>query len=333
MLIGYRYESTAEELRIHSVNRMVPVLILFLLLITCAAPLAFGVDGWISGHSPFARLRLLETLIVTLALLALPALGLAVLLYLPARETLVLSARQGYGLRSQANIFGRHRKRVDEFNLEHARALQLRLIRSSRPSPVQLWLQLRSGDEHRLNFDTVQLKPGTAKTDAWLQQIAAELQLPLPTRVIEFTPEQYQREREKQPRQRKTPRIAAPPRQTTAALNLVSRSSSSSPAPAFGPHHDPDRINAVVRVFLALFGAMMALYELTQLFALVRGVSRGVLRVSGYRSNSSHRYSWSEEPVWFSVHLLMGIGEVLFVGFIAWACMRLAVYGRFGSKP
>ena len=81
-----------------------------------------------------------------------------------------------------------------------------------------------------------------------------------------------------------------------------------------------------------MLGAFLGVLELSQVFALVPALLTGRLRVSGFRSRAT-TFDWADHPVSFSFNLFIGVVEVVIIGYIAWACLRIAIQGRFKSGP
>ena len=82
MLIGYRYEEHGDVLRIHAANRVLQALLLLLLLACVGLPLLL--------RGELAQVGGADMMVALLALIALPASGVACAWYFPARETLAL---------------------------------------------------------------------------------------------------------------------------------------------------------------------------------------------------------------------------------------------------
>ncbi len=140
--IGYRYEERGDLLRIHSANRLLQALLLLLLLACIGLPLLLR--GELAGRSGG------DMVVALLALIALPALGVACAWYFPVRETLELERAGRRVQRCRHNLFG-GRARVEEaFALEDGDRLQLRQTgAASAPGRLRLLGFLRCLAGHR----------------------------------------------------------------------------------------------------------------------------------------------------------------------------------------
>lgn len=293
-LIGYRYEERGDLLRIHSANRLLQALLLLLLLACIGLPLLLR--GELAGRSGG------DMVVALLALIALPALGVACAWYFPVRETLELERAGRRVQRCRHNLFG-GRARVEEaFALEDGDRLQLRRTGAA-SAPVRLRLLGRDGGVHRLSFETVAVRPGTAMTDARLRRIAAHLRLELPGEIVGLPPQQPQEARAR-------PALSAP-----AATTPDTR------------RDEADAIAPGIRAVLALLGCFLAAFEATQAFALLRAMFTGMLYASFWRGRIQAHH-WDGQPASFLLQASVGLAEILVVGVLAWGCLRLALAGR-----
>lgn len=299
MLIGYRYEEHGDILRIHSANRLLQALLLLFLLGGVVMPLLLR--GELAGRSGA------DMPVALLALMVLPALGMACAWYFPVRETLELDRAGRRARRCRRNLFGGRARLEEAFVLENGDRLQLQRAGAA-PAPIRLWLLGRDGDAHRLSFETVAVRPDSAMTEAWLRRIAAHLQLELPGEIA-----------------------ASPPMSPRQA-----RSRPSPPAPAAATHgtlrDDADAIAPGIRAVLALLGCFLAALEASQAFALLRAVLSGTLHGSFWRGRTQ-AYHWDGQPWSFLLQMSVGVGEILVVGLLAWGCLRLALAGRLRQLP
>lgn len=250
MLIGYRDEEPGDLLRIHSAHRLLQALLLLFLLACVGLPLLLR--GEVAGRSGG------DMAVALLALIALPALGRACAWYFPVRETLELDRVGRRAQRHRRNLFGGRARLEELFALEDGGRLQLQRI-GAPPAPVRLWLLGRDGDAHRLSFETVAVRPGTAMTNAWLRRIAAHLHLELPGEIVVLPPLRPQEARTR-------PALPAP-----AATTPGTR------------RDDDDAIAPGIRAVLALLGCLLAAFEAIQAFALLRAVFTGTLYSSFWR--------------------------------------------------
>ncbi len=294
MLIGYRYEEQGDTLRIHSANRLLQALLLLFLLACVALPLLLR--GELAGGGGA------DMLMALLALTALPALGVVCAWYFPVREMLVLDRAGRRAQRHRRNLFGGRARREEAFALEDGGRLQLQRVGSA-SAPVRLWLLGHGGAAHRLSFETVAVRPGSAATDAWLRRIATHLHLPLPGEIVVLPPTQTQ--------QAHAASLQAAP---VATAPGAAREDGDAPAPG-------------IRAVLALLGCFLAVLEASQAFALLRAVFTGTLHASFWRGRA-HAYHWEAQPLPFLLHASVGLAEILLVGLLAWGCLRLALAGR-----
>jgi hypothetical protein len=163
--------------------------------------------------------------------------------------------------------------------------------------------------------------PGSKRTDLWLRELADYLSVAVPTEVVAAsaagaTPASY----------RPAP---APTRKSAwkGARQLKLKGKELTPA-----SESTEKPGVPARALLTLLGAFLAVLELVNVVALVPALFTGRLRVSGFRTGSTIFY-WAEQPIAFSFNLLIGAGEVLIIGAIAWGCLRTAICGRMKSNP
>lgn len=293
-LIGYRYEEHGELLRIHSANRLLQALLLLFLLACIGLPLLLR--GELAGRSGG------DMAVALLAMIALPAFGMACAWYFPVRETLELERAGRRVQRCHRNLFGGRVQREEAFALEDGNRLQLGRTGAA-PAPVRLWLLGHDGNAYRLSFETVAVRPGTAMTDAWLRRIAAHLRLELPAEIDVSPPLRPQEARVR-------PAFSAPAA-TAAGIR----------------RDDADAIAPGIRAVLALLGCFLAAFEATQAFALLRAVFTGTLYGSFWRGRIQAHH-WDGQPGSFLLQAAVGLAEILVVGVLAWGCLRLALAGR-----
>lgn len=165
--IGHRFERTAhDDLHIHSRKLVQSTAVLLVGASAFILPLALIVFGIANGHAPLAGL---DSLLIVLGLLLIPALGLLLMVYTDIRETLLLSRLDGEGKRRTRNFFGRRERVHSVFRIDAPRHLELRHRQQAEPAYTQLWLVMRDGTEHRLTTDNVPVVPGSKRTDLWLR--------------------------------------------------------------------------------------------------------------------------------------------------------------------
>ncbi len=313
MLIGHRYEHTPDgDLRIRSHNHVLGGLVLMFLAIGFGVPTVVLMEGMKAGS-------LVNTLLVGLAMLLLPAMSLLALWSSAPRETLTLSRRNDVVERRRRMLLGL-REQVEQFALGRPVALELRVRKDARPAIGTLWMIQPDGREQCLSPGNFALLPGRPSTERWLGEVAGYLQVAV-TRVERDAAGADARPVAPLPAWRRRAEAfnavhAPPPR--------VARKASTPNAPTAS---DPnDRIGLLARVVVALFGLFLAVLELSQALAVGTALFTGRLRVSGFRTGS-HSYLWDERPMAFSVHTLFGVVEVLVVGYIAWQCLRISATG------
>lgn len=313
MLIGHRFERTANgDLHIHSRNLVQSAFMLLTGAITFILPVAcvgFWLTEW---QAQLADLNPLSTLLLVLALLLMPAMGLSLMVYMGSRESLLLSRVDGEGKRRTQNFFGRRERVTSVFNIATPRSLELRRREQAERAYTQLWLVMRDGSEQRLTTDNVPVVPGSKRTEVWLRALADYLNVAAPTEVV------IESAAGKPAPYRPAPTPAKLARQRTAT--------------GFTPAvESTEKLGLPVRALLALLGAFLAVLELNQIVALVPAVFSGRLRFSGFRSGYTTFY-WAEQPLAFSFNVLMSAVEVLVIGLIAWGCLRTAVLGRMKAN-
>ncbi|MBC3377126.1 hypothetical protein HU762_24605 [Pseudomonas sp. SWRI92] len=311
MLIGHRFERTArDDLHIHSINRVQSGFV----LLTSAMALIFPVAAVLAiatADSPLASVDPLASLLTVLGLLLIPAAGLLLLIYSGTHETLLLSRLDAEGKRRTRNFFGRRERVHSVFRIDAAKYLELRRRPEAEPARTQLWLVLRDGTEHRLTTDNVPVTPGRKHTDMWLNELADYLKVTVPTEVVMGSatgaPAAY--------RPAPTPAKIARQRKTKTPMPCADTS---------------DRLGIPARALLALLGTFLAVFELTRIIALMSALFTGRLRIGISRPTT---FYWTEQPMAFSFHVLIGIAELLVIGVIAWGCLRVAIQGRMKSDP
>lgn len=314
MLIGHHFERTAQDdLHIHSRNLVQSTAVLLVGASAFILPLALIVFGIANGHAPLAGLDPLLSLLIFLGLLLIPALGLLLMVYTGLRETLLLSRLDGEGKRRTRNFFGRRERVHAVFRIDAPRHLELRRRQQTEPAHTQLWLVMRDGTEHRLTTDNVPVVPGSKRTDVWLRELADYLEVAVPTEVVEDS--------------------AAGGTPAHKPSPVLTRGKDVKPREGKAPPPEPtEQLGAPARALLVLLGTFLAVLELTHVIALVPALFTGRLRVGGFRTGSTTFY-WAEQPMVFSFNLLIGIAEVLIIGFIAWGCLRMAIRGRLRADP
>lgn len=313
MLIGHRFEHLANgDLHIHSRNFVQSAFMLLtgaIALILPVACIGFWLTEW---QAQLADLNPLSTLLLVLALLLMPALGLSLMVYMGSRESLLLSRVDGEGKRRTQNFFGRREQVKSVFNIDNPRALELRRREQAEPAYTQLWLVMQDGSEQRLTTDHVPVVPGSKRTELWLRELADYLNVAVPAEVIIGSAVG-------QP---------APYRPTPTPAKIARRRKAQGPMPTV---ESTEQLSIPARALLTLVGAFLAVLELNQIVALVPAVLSGRLRLSGKSGYTT--FYWAEQPVAFSFNVFLGVAEVLIIGFIAWQCLRTAVLGRMKANP
>ncbi len=319
MLFGHRFERTAQDdLHIHSRNRVQSAFVLLTGALAFILPVTFAVFMIADESSPLTDLDPLTSLLFVLGLLLIPALGLLLMVYTGIRETLLLSRRDGEGKRRTRNFFGRRERVHSVFRIDTPKCLELRRCQDAEPAYTQLWLVMRDGSEHRLTTDNVPVVPGSQRTDVWLRELADYLNVAVPTEVVAGSAAGVKKAIYRPapaPTSGKTVREA---RQRKA--KGLTRS-----------HESTEKLGTPARALLLLMGVFLALLELSRVIALVPALFAGRLRVGGRTGTTT--FYWAEQPLTFSFNLLVGMAEVLILGFIAWGCLRMAIRGRMSSHP
>nr|WP_314529815.1 hypothetical protein [uncultured Pseudomonas sp.] len=313
MWIGHRFERThRDDLLIHSLNKVQSAAVWLVGGLALSVPVVFVVCGIIEGYLPLVGVDPLSSLLIVLALLLMPAVGMFLMAYTGLRETLRLSWHDGEGQRLTCNAFGRRERVRQVFQLDHPTSLELRGRPQAEPAYTQLWLVMRDGTEHRLTTDNVPVVLGSPRTDRWLVALADYLKVAVPTEVVDASAP-------RKPAYRPAPSPAKADRLRQRAV------AAPSPEPT-------EALGLPARGLLGLLGAFLGVLELSQVFALVPALLSGRLRVSGFRSRAT-TFDWADQPIAFSFNLFIGVVEVVIVGFIAWSCLRIAVQGRFKVNP
>lgn len=305
MLIGHRYEHTPEgDLRIRSYNHVLSGTLLMILVIGFGIPTVVLMEG-MRGASA------LNTVLVGLAMLSLPAVSLLAAWSFATHETLILSRRNSVVERRCRMLLGL-REKVERFALGRPDALELRVRKETWPVIGTLWMILPDGREHCISPGNLGLMPGRPSTERWLGEVAGYLQLAV-TRVERGAAGADAR-----------PVAPAPAwRRRAVAFNAVH---APPPRPVRSATDPNDRIGVVARAVLALFALFLVVLELSQAMAVATALFTGSLRLSGFRAGS-HSYLWDARPTAFSVHVLLGVIEVLVVSYIAWQCFRISATG------
>jgi hypothetical protein len=319
MLIGHRFERTAQDdLHIHSRNLVQSAFVLLTGALAFIAPVAFAVFVIADGGLPQTDVDPLFALLIVLGLLLIPALGLLLMVYTGVRETLLLSRREGEGKRRTRNFFGRRERVHSVFRIDTPKCLELRRRQEAEPAYTQLWLVMRDGTEHRLTTDNVPVVPGSKPTDVWLRELADYLNVAVPTEVVVGSTTAVK------------PAYKPAPAPTSGKAVREARQRRTQ---ELTPGHEPtEKLGTPARALLALLGVFLAVLELSHVITLVPALFSGRLRVGGGRTGMTTFY-WAEQPLTFSFHMLVGMAEVLILGFIAWGCLRTAIQGRMGSNP
>lgn len=316
MLFGHRFERTAQDdLHIHSRNLVQSAFVLLTGVLAFILPVAFVVFVIADGGSPLTDLDPLTSLLIVLGLLLIPALGLLLMVYTGIRETLLLSRRDGEGQRRTRNFFGRRERVHSVFRIDTPECLELRRRQDAESAYTQLWLVMRDGTEHRLTTDNVPVVPGSQRTDVWLRELADYLKVAVPTEVVVGSAAGV----------KATYRPAPAPTSGKAVKEARQRRAGLTAA-----HESTQKLGTPARALLTLMGVFLALLELSHVIALVPALFSGRLRVGGFRGTT---FYWAEQPLTFSFNMLVGMAEVLIIGFIAWGCLRMAIRGRMSSNP
>ncbi|OAB54249.1 hypothetical protein [Pseudomonas thivervalensis] len=318
MLFGHRFERTAQDdLHIHSRNLVQSAFVLLTGALAFMLPMAFAVFVIIDENSPLTDLDPLTSLLIVLGLLLIPALGLLLMVYTGMRETLLLSRRDGEGKRRTRNFFGRRERVHSVFRIDTPKCLELRRRPDARPAYTQLWLVMRDGTEQRLTTDNVPVVPGSKHTDVWLRELANYLNVAVPTEVVVGSTAAV----------KATYKPAPAPTSGKAVREARQRR-----AKELRPSHEAtEKLGTPARALLLLMGVFLALLELSRVIALVPALFAGRLRVGGRTGTTT--FYWAEQPLTFSFNMLVGMAEVLILGFIAWGCLRMAIRGRMSSNP
>lgn len=336
MLLGYRYEE-GPVLRVHAVNWLLRVALLLVVLLLLGLPVLLVGD--VDFRWKMMRGGLLDALLPLLSLMALPVMGLASGWYTRVRETLEIDVPGNRAIRRSCNMFGAAEK-VEVFALDDRRKLQLRrLVIASRSSgrgptrfPAQLWLINNDSSEQQLSFETVQIRPGRAKTQAFLQRVADQLGLSVPSDVVELPPpvQQTASGSQSRHRDRSQPPVAS---RRTKRRNKVLGGAQPSQAATSGGSDSHDAVPAIIRAVMALFGAMLAVYSLGKGVGLALGVMRGVLVGGSLRNNTVHYYYWADDRLAFLFQLMSVSMVVLILGAAGWGCLRVAMNGSLPKQP
>lgn len=319
MLIGHRFERTAQDdLHIHSRNRVQSAFVLLTGAPAFILPAAFAVFVIADGGTPLTDVDPLSSLLIVLGLLLIPAFGLLLMMYTGTQETLLLSRRDGEGQRRTRNFFGRRERVHSVFSIDTPKCLELRRRQDAKPAYTQLWLVMRDGTEHRLTTDNVPVVPGSQRTDVWLRELADYLNVAVPTEVLVGS----------------TAAVKAPYRPAPAPTSgkAVREARQRKAKGLTRSHEATEKLGTPARALLVLLGVFLAVLELTHVIALVPALFTGRLRVGGFRTGTTTFY-WAEQPLTFSFNLLMGVAEVLIIGFVAWGCLRIAIQGRMNFNP
>ncbi|UVM63877.1 hypothetical protein [Pseudomonas sp. B21-010] len=320
MLFGHRFEHTAQDdLHIHSRNRVQSAFLLLTGALAFILPAAFAVFVIADGGTPLTDVDPLSSLLIVLGLLLIPALGLLLMVYTGIHETLLLSRRDGEGKRRTRNFFGRRERVHSVFRIDTPKCLELRRRQDAEPAYTQLWLVMRDGTEHRLTTDNVPVVPGSQRTDVWLRELADYLNVAVPTEVVVGSTAGVKKA---------IYRPAPAPTSGKAVREARQRKAKG----LTRSHEATEKLGTPARALLVLLGVFLAVLELTHVIALVPALFTGRLRVGGFRTGTTTFY-WAEQPLTFSFNLLVGVAEVLIIGFIAWGCLRMAIRGRMSSNP
>ncbi|MBT2339283.1 MULTISPECIES: hypothetical protein [Pseudomonas] len=319
MLIGHRFERTAQgDLHIHSCNQVQRAVVLLVGVLAFLVPVALAVLATADGRSPSTDADPLSLLLMVLWLLLVPALGILLLVYIGIRESLLLSRVDGEGKRRTQNIFGRRERVQSVLRLDAVKYLELRRHHQAEPARTQLWLVMRDGTEHRLTTDNVPVVPGSKRTDLWLRELADYLGVAVPTEVVDVLAAGAT-----------TPYRPAPAPTRGKTAKPAKQRKGKEPAPS---QASTEQLSIPARALLTLLGAFLAVLGLIHLIPLLPAPFTGRLSASGFRTGSTIFY-WAEQPLTFSFNLLVGIGEVLILGAIAWGCLRTAFLGRLNADP
>ena len=342
MLLGYRYEE-GPVLRVHAVNWLLRVALLLFVLLLLGLPVLL--IGDVDFRWKMMRGGLLDALLPLLSLMALPVMGLASGWYTRVRETLEIDVPGNRAIRRSCNMFGAAAK-VEVFALDDRRKLQLRrLVIASRSSgrgptrfPAQLWLINNDSSEHQLSFETVQIRPGRAKTQAFLQRIADQLWLSVPDTVIELPPPPKQAAVGSQSRRRGRSQPAAAvsrriKRRSQDYAGAEQNQAATVVDVSAGPRTYDDAVPAIIRAVMALFGAMLAVYSVGKGVGLALGVMRGVLIGGSLRNNTVRYYYWADDRLAFLFQLMSVSMVVLILGAAGWGCLRVAMNGALPKQP
>ncbi|MGD8216696.1 hypothetical protein [Pseudomonas thivervalensis] len=318
MLFGHRFERTAQDdLHIHSRNLVQSAFVLLTGALAFMLPMAFAVFVITDENSPLTDLDPLTSLLIVLGLLLIPALGLLLMVYTGMRETLLLSRRDGEGKRRTRNFFGRRERVHTAFRIDTPQCLELRRRQDAEPAYTQLWLVMRDGTEQRLTTDNVPVVPGSKHTDVWLRELADYLNVAVPTEVVVGSTAAVKATYKPAPAPTSGKAVREARQRRTKELRPSQEST--------------EKLGTPARALLLLMGVFLALLELSRVIALVPALFAGRLRVGGRTGTTT--FYWAEQPLTFSFNMLVGMAEVLILGFIAWGCLRMAIRGRMSSNP
>lgn len=317
-MFGHRFERTEQDdLHIHSRNRVQSAFVLLTGALAFILPVAFAVFVIADEGSPLADLDPLTSLLIVLGLLLIPALGLLLMVFTGLRETLLLSRRDGEGQRRTRNFFGRRERVHSVFKIDTPKYLELRRCQDAEPAYTQLWLVMRDGTEHRLTTDNIPVVPGSQRTEVWLRELADYLNVAVPTEVVVGSVADV-----------KATYGPAPAPTSGKAVREARQRKAKGLTPS---DKSTQKLGTPARALLLLMGVFLALLELSRVIALVPALFAGRLRVGGRTGTTT--FYWAEQPLTFSFNMLVGMAEVLILGFIAWGCLRMAIRGRMSSNP
>jgi len=314
MFYRHRFERTARgDLHIHSRNVFQNSLVLLSGTTCLMAPVALAVLGVANGFSLLAEQGLLASLLIVFGLLLLFVSALFLMLCTATGETLLLSRLDGEGQRRTENFLTRRERARSVFSIQAPKYLELRRRKQAKPVYTQLWLVMRDGTEHRLTTDCFPVLPGSKPTDQWLKELADYLDVAVPTEVVEDSAPDS--------------KVPYKPGQVPKPKDTHNSTGKNNEQERSSAQQATQILSAPVRIFLVLLGIFMAVLELNRVFALVPSLFSGQLRISGYRSTPTLLY-WSDQPFKFSFHVLLDTVEVLFIGFVVWRSLSIAIKGK-----
>lgn len=315
-LISYRTDAPARGvLRVRLRQWPLMALLLVMCVVLMGIPLGFTADA-VHGKDPLANLARQPALVQAMAMLGLAMLsmaGPAGLWLWPVRESLLLSQSEQMGWRITCNIFGRRRRVGDAFSLDGIRGLHLRQGKVGERVFLEPVLVDKLGEPHVLSFQAGLLKPGSVRATDYLATLSAFFGKPWPEPVSDAQAWQQLMQKLK-------------PRAGMGKLRHGNKSQPAPPPDAAALAAEPPPIAVSLRVALGVVGVFFGMMTLNNLFAVLSGLASGRLVTSGSRfSHATNVARFAQEPVWFSVNVLVEIIGLLLLASITYGCLRVAL--------